>query len=158
MINPIKQIHDFNHKAGLIENGYDDSLESSFLIEEALEGFSNDRTFDLLTSGHDAVSAIPETMREKHLARSILSTTGGFSGTDVDRLDKACDAVVFAVGSMTKLGLNPVQITRALNVVMNANTAKLGCKKDEHGKLTKPDNWEKLYAPEPKLQAILDER
>lgn len=72
-------------------------------------------------------------------------------------MDKAVDAVVFAVGSMAKLGLNPNEITKAINIVMVANNAKLGCPTDAEGKLMKPDNFEEKYAPEPKLQALLDE-
>ena len=75
--------------------------------------------------------------------------------SDVDRLDKACDAVVFAIGSMAKLGLNPQQITQSLNIVMEANMAKLKMGKDEHGKLLKPAGF---TGPEPKLQALLDSR
>ena len=74
---------------------------------------------------------------------------------DVDRLDKACDAVVFAIGSMAKLGLTPAQIIEAMNIVTEANLQKLSMPKDEHGKLTKPANF---VGPETKLQAILDKR
>ena len=41
MLNPIKRITQFNQDAGLLGKGYDDFLESSFQIEEALEGFEN---------------------------------------------------------------------------------------------------------------------
>ena len=75
--------------------------------------------------------------------------------SDVDRLDKACDAVVFAVGSMAKLGLNAQQITKALNIVMKANNQKLSMPKDEHGRLMKPDSF---VGPEAELQKLLDER
>ena len=63
--------------------------------------------------------------------------------------------MVFAIGSMTKLGLDANQIKRAMNIVMDANEAKLGCPKDEHGKLTKPADFPN---PEPRLQQLLDER
>ena len=152
MENPIKQIHKFNHQAGLVEKGYDDFLEASFQVEEALEGFPLYSLCDALGKPHDQF-AYP-----KDMARYLLSKTQGVSGTelsDVDRLDKACDAVVFAVGSMTKLGLTPQQITRALNVVMKANFQKLSMPKDEFGKLTKPSNF---VGPEVELQRILDER
>lgn len=156
MENPIKQIYKFNKDAGLLNNGYDDFLESSFQIEEALEGFELSSLLEYL--GEDPCSTPKEVSRfivgkctsDTELAKTEIS--------DVDRLDKACDAVIFAVGSMAKLRLNPHQITKALNVVMTANQAKLQCPKDEHGKLTKPDDFDEKYAPEPKLQAILDER
>lgn len=164
MENPIKQIYDFNHKAGLVDKSYDDFLESSYQIEEALEGFDKNyisQLFHQLNPGTEI-----STNAEKDLSRTIvklvkegsLDADSSFTISDVDRLDKACDAVVFAVGSMTKLGLTSQQITKALNVVMAANNAKLNCPKDEYGKLTKPADFDEKYAPEPKLKAILDER
>lgn len=152
MLNPIKEIVRFNKEAGLIDQGYDDFLESSFQIEEALEGFNlkwliRDLHDDHLEDGANA----------KQVARSIVhsATEDGTSISDVDRLDKACDAVVFAVGSMAKLGLSPQEITKALNVVMHKNFEKLHCPKDEFGKLTKPADF---VGPEPELQLILDAR
>lgn len=152
MQNPIKQIVKFNEQAGLLEKGYDDSLEASFQIEEALEGFTG------LVELGSLLNSLTDS--PKDISREIVYLVQESDTTipDVDRLDKACDAVVFAVGSMAKLGLNSQQITKALNVVMQANTAKLQCPKDSHGKLCKPDDFDEKYAPEPKLQAILDER
>lgn len=168
MINPIKEIVNFNKLAGLTGKGYDDFLESSFQIEEALEGFPNDELFDVLYNQDDAwKEQIPKDASPKELSRAIVSTAMIVESdkiedrkplTDVDRLDKACDAVVFAVGSMAKLGLGAQEITKALNIVMQANMAKLNCPKDEHGKLTKPADFDEKYAPEPKLQELLDKR
>lgn len=157
MENPIKSIVKFNKDAGLIEAGYDDFLESSFQIEEALEGFDLnsfediDSIFYIEDEGHGA----------KHLSRELVKiamNSGNHYLSDVDRLDKACDAVVYAIGSMAKLKLSAQEITRALNVVMTANQAKLNCPKDQCGKLMKPSNFDELYAPEPHLQKILDNR
>jgi predicted HAD superfamily Cof-like phosphohydrolase len=157
MINPIKQIYDFNEKAGLLEKGYDDFLESSFQIEEALEGLKD---LPYLTQRlHPDQEFYEENCNPKSISRQIVKLAMMDNKTplaNVDRLDKACDAIVFAVGSMAKLGLNPQEITKALNIVMSANMAKLGCKKDEHGKLMKPDNFDELYAPEPKLRKLLE--
>jgi len=142
----VSRIYDFNHNADLVSKGYDDFLEASFQIEEALEGFDLDqlvRTYDL--------DATPEA---KSISRALVETCVT-ELSDVDRLDKACDAIVFAVGSMTKLGLDPNQISRALNIVMDANEAKLGCPKDKFGKLTKDSNFK---GPEERLQKLLDER
>ena len=74
--------------------------------------------------------------------------------SNVDRLDKACDAIVFALGSMAKLGLNPDQIQRALHAVTTANLQKLDMPKDEHGKLMKPADF---IGPEVALAHILEE-
>ncbi len=143
MLNPIKEIVKWQRDAGNAAKPYDDFLESSFQIEEALEGYEIEYGFtvDLDTP--------------KEMSRTIVRAQGQFIGTDVDRLDKACDAVVFAIGSMTKLGLDHHAITKALNIVNDANKAKLGMSRDAEGKLLKPDNWEK-YSPEPLLQKLLD--
>lgn len=149
----VDYIYDFNLAAGLLQKGYDDFLESSFQIEEALEGFPNiDEVFHSISD--DEIS----NKKARDCARAIVKkaqegTTEELS--DVERLDKACDAVVFAIGSMAKLRLSPDQINRAMRTVTAANLQKLTMPKDAQGKLMKPDNFE---GPEAKLQAILDER
>lgn len=144
----VQEIYDFNKQAGLLEKGYSDFLESSFQIEEALEGFNIEEVSQNTTDYQFKTSSA------KELARYILEHEQ-FTGSDVDRLDKAIDAIVFAVGSIAKLGLNVKQIHRAIGAVTEANLQKLTMPKDEHGKLTKPADF---VGPEIKLQAILDER
>jgi hypothetical protein len=146
MENPIKSIWQWQVDAGNAKREYDDFLESSFQIEEALEGF------DLSTLPNQTGGECPKT-----ISRQICKPLA-FNGTDVDRLDKACDAVVYAIGSMAKLGLNAQEIQQALLIVNQANKAKLGCPRDEEGKLLKPSDFDERYAPEPKLQKILDQR
>ena len=152
MESPIELIHRFNVEAGLLEKGYDDFLESSFQVEEAMEGFGCPALMRAI--------GLPENLdtTPKNFSRFLVASAMAehrFSLSDVDRLDKACDSVVFAVGSMAKLGLSPEQITRALNTVMHANFSKLAMPKDSFGKLMKPENF---VGPEDKLQEILDER
>ena len=138
----VQQIYDFNKQAGLLEKGYDDFLESSFQIEEALEGYEIEYGFTVSLD------------TPKEMSRTIVRAQGPFIGTDVDRLDKACDAVVFAIGSMAKLGLTPAQIIEAMNIVTEANLQKLSnIKVDSSGKLLKGSNF---IGPETKLQALLD--
>lgn len=144
----VQEIYDFNKQAGLLEKGYSDFLESSFQIEEALEGFNIEEVSQNTTDYQFKTSSA------KELARYILEHEQ-FTGSDVDRLDKAIDAIVFAVGSIAKLGLTSEQIHRAIGAVTEANLQKLTMPKDEHGKLTKPADF---VGPEVKLQAILDER
>ena len=153
----VQQIYDFNKQAGLLEKGYDDFLESSFQIEEALEGFG-DLPY-LQVRLHSEGKHYEELCNPKEISRQIVRLAEMDSKPtnipDVDRLDKACDAVVFAIGSMAKLGLTPDQIVEAMHIVTEANLQKLSMPKDEHGKLTKPANF---VGPETKLQAILDKR
>ena len=144
----IQEIYNFNKQAGLLEKGYSDFLESSFQIEEALEGFNIEEVSQNTTDYQFKTSSA------KELARYILEHEQ-FTGSDVDRLDKAIDAIVFAVGSIAKLGLTSEQIHRAIGVVTEANLQKLTMPKDEHGKLTKPADF---VCPEVKLQEILNER
>lgn len=160
----IDEIYDFNLKAGLLDQPYSDFLESSFQIEEALEGFDSGRLrrlYSLLDSLTKPVE-LPEEfdVTPKDVSREIItrvnkSTTGNNNIPDVDRLDKAIDALVFAIGSMAKLKLTPEQITRAISVVTQANLQKLSMPKDEFGKLQKPADF---VGPETQLQSILDER
>ena len=143
----VQRIYDFNKDNGLLEKGYSDYLESSYQIEEALEPFQVTYLADLLVCEPT----------HKQVSRAIVECTkfGDHPTTDVDRLDKACDAIVFAVGSMAKLGLIPSQIHAALNIVMDANLAKSGCPKDAEGKLLKGSSFE---GPEPRLQMLLELR
>lgn len=158
----VQQIYDFNKQAGLLEKGYDDFLESSFQIEEALEGFEGleSLAIELTDEDDDLVEATPKELSRKivHIAQNgyHVDDSDKIPVPDVDRLDKACDAVVFAIGSMAKLGLTPAQITEAMHIVTEANLQKLSnIKVDSNGKLLKDSNF---IGPETKLQAILDKR
>ena len=144
-VDHIDAIYQFNEQAGLLEQGYNDFSESAYQIEEALEGYE-------IAHGFTVHLDTP-----KEMSRTIVRAQGPFIGTDVDRLDKAIDAIVFAVGSIAKLGLTPPQIREAIEIVTTANLQKLSMPKDEFGKLTKPADWEK-YATEKELQLILDRR
>lgn len=136
--NIVKAIHKWQVDAGLADRPYDDFLESSFQIEEALEGFD---------------SVLGNTSA-KDYSRDLLSEATDIL-SDVDRFDKAIDAIVFAIGSMAKLRLTPQQIQRGILAVNRANMQKLKMPVDEHGKLIKPKDF---VGPEVELQKILDER
>ena len=140
MTNGIKDIVQWQRDAGLTARDYSDTAEASFQIEEALENFTFEKEF----------TVYPESPWK--MSRIIVGASSGFEGTDVDRIDKACDAIVFAIGAMTKVGLNAQEINHALVIVNDANKAKLGCAVDEVGKLMKPDNFPN---PEPRLKALL---
>ena len=157
MLNPIKRIVQFNRDAGLLDKGYDDFLESSFQIEEALEGFNPEF---IILSMHEAVISNfnGDIASPKDVSRHLVSTalTSDCAITDVDRLDKACDSVVYAIGSMAKLGLSAQEITQALNIVMDKNLEKLKNKSyDAEGKLLKDPSF---VGPEAQLQLLLDKR
>ena len=142
-VDHIDAIYQFNAQAGLLEQGYNDFSESAYQIEEALEGYE-------IAHGFTVHLDTP-----KEMSRTIVRAQGPFIGTDVDRLDKAIDAIVFAVGSIAKLGLTPPQIREAIEIVTTANLQKISMPKDEFGKLTKPADF---VGPETKLQELLDRR
>ena len=142
-VDHIDAIYQFNEQAGLLEQGYNDFSEHAYQIEEALEGYE-------IAQGFTVHLDTP-----KEMSRTIVRAQGPFIGTDVDRLDKAIDAIVFAVGSIAKLGLTPPQIREAIEIVTTANLQKLSMPKDEFGKLTKPADF---VGPETKLQELLDRR
>jgi len=63
--------------------------------------------------------------------------------------------VLSVIFSGTLGGMIVAMVASAFVIVMKANNAKLGCPKDEYGKLMKPDNFPN---PEPELQKLLDSR
>ncbi len=154
MLNPIKEIAKWQRDAGNAAKPYDDFLESSFQIEEALEGLKDIPYLQVRL--HSEGKSIEELQTPKECSRQIvrLAMMDNKDPLDaVDRLDKACDAIIFAIGSMTKLGLDHHAITKALNIVNDANKAKLGMSRDAEGKLLKPEGF---VGPEVKLQELLD--
>jgi len=152
MSNVFETIVEFNRKAGLLSEPANPKLEASYQIEEALEEYD-------LTMLSKLLAPTAGTLNPKDASRQIMNVAtweGVPKIPAVKQLDKAIDAVVFAVGNAAKQGLSAKQIEEAINVVMTANMAKLGCPRDELGKLTKPQDFEENYAPEPRLQKIID--
>lgn len=152
-MNAIKTIYKFNEQAGLLEQGYIDERECAFPIEEALEGFDLNSFEDYFPEHDPVVLNSPKEL--SRLLIDIARNSGNEDISDVDRFDKHLDTIVFAFGSLFKLGLTPQQAMRGLEVVMAANMKKLDAGKDEHGKQQKGDNF---VGPESELQKILDER
>lgn len=143
----INAVYDFNSKAGFLGKGYSPYLEACYQIEEAIEGFP----IEVLAGSLGSTVS-----NAKDLSRELLEPVRNDRISDVDALDKACDAVVFAIGSIAKLGLTPEQIEESLLLVMAYNQAKLdNVSVDEEGKLQKPENF---TGPEEALQKILDRR
>ena len=158
MENTVKAICQFNDKAGLSQRDFNDRLEASFLIEESLEGFDRlDILADILSKNTLGVKVLSSSPKDISRAITAIAMSDECVVSDRDRFDKHIDAYVYTTGAMRKLKLTPQQIESGILVVNQANLKKLGAPKDEHGKLTKPEGWEQ-FAPEAKLQAILDKR
>ena len=132
---------------------YEDEKESAYQIEEALEGFNLTWLHrDLGMENRDENNEV----NAKDVSRDIMESVMEYNITiaDVDRFDKALDAIYFAIGSMHKLGLSPHNIVEGLAIVHQANLQKTG-KKDSEGKVGKPADF---VPPEELLQLILDKR
>ena len=158
MENTVKAICQFNDKAGLSQRDFNDRLEASFLIEESLEGFDRlDILADILSKNTLGVKVLSSSPKDISRAITAIAMSDECVVSDRDRFDKHIDAYVYTTGAMRKLKLTPQQIESGILIVNQANLKKLGAPKDEHGKLTKPEGWEQ-FAPEAKLQAILDKR
>ena len=149
-LNFVKSIFKFNQEAGLLDKGYSDEKECAFPIEEALEGFDLEHSLTLDMDTPKAMSR--QIMR---WATELQYNDDGQLITDVDRLDKHLDIIVYSFGSIFKLGLSPQQALRCLDIVMQANMTKLHAGQDSHGKQQKPEGF---VGPEAQLQKILDER
>ena len=154
MENPLKSIYKFNKEAGLLDKGYSDFLEPSFLIEEALEDLNTLPNLAMHLNMKD------EGASPKEIAREIVSLANyNAELTDLQRFDKHIDAIVYAVGGAYKLGLSPQQLEAGIAAVMHSNTKKISAGQDAAGKQLKPDNWSEIEAEQVrKLQAILDKR
>ena len=158
MENTVKAICQFNDKAGLSQRDFNDKLEASFLIEESLEGFDRlDILAEILSKNTLGVKVLSSSPKDISRAITAIAMSDNCVVSDRDRFDKHIDAYVYTTGAMRKLKLTPQQIEAGILIVNQANLKKLGAHKDEHGKLTKPEGWEQ-FAPEAKLQAILDKR
>ena len=158
MENTVKAVCQFNDKAGLSQRDFNDRLEASFLIEESLEGFDRlDILAEILSKNTLGVKVLSSSPKDISRAITAIAMSDNCVVSDRDRFDKHIDAYVYTTGAMRKLKLTPQQIESGILVVNQANLKKLGAPKDEHGKLTKPEGWEQ-FAPEAKLQAILDKR
>ncbi|GGC88489.1 HAD family hydrolase [Enterococcus wangshanyuanii] len=76
----------------------------------------------------------------------------------VEQVDALVDLLYFTYGSFSLLGVNPTEI---FSIVHEANMGKLFPDGKPHyhpvtHKVLKPDNWEKDFAPEPKIKAELE--
>jgi predicted HAD superfamily Cof-like phosphohydrolase len=67
-----------------------------------------------------------------------------------DQVDGLGDAMIYLLGTFTLMGVKPERI---IDIIAASNLGKIypdgTVKRDEFGKITKPDYWEDTYAPEP---------
>lgn len=162
MKNPIQAIIDFNAKAGFITgannfSNFNDTKESAYLIEEALEPYQVEHLASLFELAKHTAEYTKNPQRE--VAKAILANTDVAEvPTKVQLVDKYIDAIIYAVGSLGKMGLTHQDITAALNIVTEANVKKtLNPVYDDEGKLLKPADWD-MYDPEYRLINLIQKR
>lgn len=151
MSNIFEDIIQFNAKAGLLGPEPLPKKEAAYVIEEALEDFD----LGILNS---LISPSKELSSPKDTARKLMDIVTWSKTPNIPKtkqVDKCVDSVIFSIGHLAKLGLNAKQIQDVFDAVILANNAKLGCPKDELGKLTKPADFDEMYSPEPKIAVIL---
>ena len=142
--NTIDNIYAFNKKNGLLDDGYKDTRECAFPIEEALEGLN----LDYIDTGFCG--------DPKELSRAVMEHVNkDLELSDVDRLDKHLDIIIYSIGSIFKLGLDQKQMAEALYIVSKKNLEKNLIGKDEYGKQMKPKDF---VGPEQELKKILEKK
>jgi len=143
----LQQIYDFNEKAGLLNHGFDIKKESAYVIEEQLEGFPGYKNIA------KSLGLAPVSFETpKDFSRWFTKNLGDFTGDQIDVLDRILDTLIFSIGSLYKLGLEPRDVEQCMSIVMDANMEKISQPVDAEGKLTKPPNF---VPPEQKLQEYL---
>ena len=149
-------IFQFNDKAKLLQRGYNARLEASFQIEEALEGFDLESVVEYheLNPDNFGFEGIPhQEMSAKNISRAILAGVHPRASLSlVEAIDKAADAIVFAYGSLYKLGLSVQQAQDMVSIVAASVMDKVSAPVDEHGKLTKPEGF---VGPEERIAKYL---
>jgi hypothetical protein len=140
----IENIYKFNKENGLLEDGYKDTRECAFPIEEALEELG----VDYIDTGFCG--------NPKELSRAVMAHVDDrINIDDVHRLDKHLDIIIYSIGSIFKLGLNQEAVAKALLIVSEKNLEKSSVGKDEYGKQMKPKDF---VGPESMLLELLNQR
>jgi predicted HAD superfamily Cof-like phosphohydrolase len=149
-------IFQFNDKARLLRQGFNARLEASFQIEEALEGFDLESVVEHheLYPDNFGFEGIPhQEMSAKNISRAMLAGVHPKASLSlVEAIDKASDAIVFAYGSLYKLGLSVQQAEDMLAIVADSVLEKVSAPVDEFGKLTKPEGF---VGPEERIAEYL---
>lgn len=145
-------VYEFNKKSKLLDPGYSDIRETAYGIEEMLEGFNLGVVANSLRTNAEFLA--DNSPREVSL-EIVNQAASGFdpsSITDVDRVDKHVDSIIYSLGSLYKLGLSQEEAIKAIQIVAIANLQKLGAGKDQNGKQLKPKNF---IPPEENLAKLL---
>lgn len=130
------------------------SDRASFKLEEIIE-------FLKAASGGDTQLFLKMTKNlEESLQKEVTKQVSKSEPVDIliDEADALIDLLYFTYGTFVKMNIDPEPL---FDIVHEANMGKLFPDGKPHydkitGKVLKPDNWEKDYAPEGKIRAEIN--
>ena len=106
----LKRIIDWNNQRGLIEKGFNQKNEVSFIVEELLES----------TGKYDSLSA-----REKAEEITVEILKGEENQNKEEIIDAFADIIVFATGAIGKLGYDPEIVMDEVLKEIESRTGKM---------------------------------
>jgi hypothetical protein len=104
-----EKIVEWNRERGLLDKGFDQSKETSFIIEELLEATGNYNSIDARE-------------RAQKYANEI---TAGARPNNHDVIDALFDIIIFASGAMAKLDYDPSKVMNEGFKEINSRTGSL---------------------------------
>ena len=120
-----QKIIKWNKERGLLERGFNQEKETSFIVEELLEASGNYNSLDA---------------REK-ATQYAKEITKDSKGNEHEIIDALFDIIIFATGAMGKLGYNPTQVMEEGFMEINSRTGVM-----IDGKFVKDTNAETYTA------------
>ena len=157
MTNPFEQVKEFHHHFDPVSHNKVVALDketaeyrSGFKLEEIIEFLYAANGGDE-TSFRDSIAYLKKTLDKE--AESVIRK-GKVVEPLVDEVDALIDLLYFTYGSFVMMNVDPTDIFK---LVHEANMGKLfpDGKPRYHevtGKVLKPDNWEKDFAPEGRIK------
>jgi len=108
-MNIFEKIVIWNQERGLLEKGFDQTKETSFIIEELLEATGN---YDSITARDKAMTLAEEITKNTHTEPEKI-------------IDALFDIIIFASGAMAKLGYDPTKVMDEGFKEINSRTGTL---------------------------------
>lgn len=139
--------HQTPHAYSLKEAGFRSAFKAEELVEFLYATSNNDETA-FKNAVEDLKNSIDQTVKK------IEQKQKATEDVLVEQVDALVDLLYFTYGSFVLMGVDPTNI---FNIVHQANMGKLFPDGKPHydpvtNKVSKPDNWEKDYAPEAKIK------
>lgn len=161
MTTPFEQVKEFHHHFDPVTHEKQNALSKE--AAEYRSGFKLEEIIEFLYAANagdeagfkDSVNYLKETLDKE--AESILASKKEVEPL-VDEVDALIDLLYFTYGSFVMMGVDPMPI---FDIVHQANMGKLfpDGKPRYHevtGKVLKPENWARDYAPEERIEKELE--